>query len=200
MNKQEFLTQLRKGLAGLPKDDIEERLTFYSEMIEDRIEEGLSEEEAISEIGSVGEIAAQTIADTPLAKIAKERIRTKGRLKAWEIVLLVLGSPIWLSLGIAAAAVILALYVSLWSVIVSLWAVFGSLAVCAVGSVPMCVFLIAGSSVASGIVTLSAGIICAGLSILMFYACKETTRCILLLTKKFAIWLKNCFIGSVKLK
>lgn len=113
MNKQEFLAQLRKGLTGLPKDDIEERLTFYSEMIEDRIEEGLSEEEAISEIGSVGEIAAQTIADTPLAKIAKERIRTKGRLKAWEIVLLVLGSPIWLSLGIAAAAVILALYVSL---------------------------------------------------------------------------------------
>ena len=129
MNKQEFLAQLRKGLTGLPKDDIEERLTFYGEMIEDRIEEGLSEEEAISEIGSVGEIAAQTIADTPLAKIAKERIRTKGRLKAWEIVLLVLGSPIWLSLGIAAAAVILALYVSLWSVIVSLWAVFGSLAV-----------------------------------------------------------------------
>ena len=112
MNKQEFLAQLRKEITGLPKDDIDERLTFYSEMIEDRIEEGLSEEEAISEIGSVGEMAAQTIADTPLAKIAKERIRTKGRLKAWEIVLLVLGSPIWLSLGIAAAAVILALYVS----------------------------------------------------------------------------------------
>lgn len=198
MNKQEFLAQLRKELAGLPKDDIEERLTFYSEMIEDRIEEGLSDEEAISEIGSVGEIAAQTIADTPLAKIAKERIRTKRRLKAWEIVLLVLGSPIWLSLGIAAAAVILAFYVSLWSVIISLWAVFGSLAVCAVGSVPMCVFLVLGSG-ASGIVTLSAGIICAGLSILMFYACKETTRCILLLTKKFAVWLKNCFIKKEEL-
>lgn len=199
MNKQEFLAQLRKGLTGLPKDDIDERLTFYNEMIEDRIEEGLSEEEAISETGSVGEIAAQTIADTPLAKIAKERIRTKGRLKAWEIVLLVLGSPIWLSLGIAAAAVILALYVSLWSVIVSLWAVFGSLAVCAAGSVPMCFFLVAGGSGASGIVTLSAGIICAGLSILMFYACKETTGCILLLTKKFAVWLKNCFIKKEEL-
>ena len=37
MNKQEFLTQLRQGLSGLPQDDIEKRLTFYSEMIDDRI-------------------------------------------------------------------------------------------------------------------------------------------------------------------
>ena len=28
MNKQQFLAQLRKGLSGLPKNDIEERLTF----------------------------------------------------------------------------------------------------------------------------------------------------------------------------
>lgn len=47
MNKQEFLVKLRKGLSGLPKEDIEERLTFYSEMIDDRMEEGLSEEEAV---------------------------------------------------------------------------------------------------------------------------------------------------------
>ena len=48
MGKDAFLAQLRKGLAGLPQKDIEERLTFYSEMIDDRMEEGLSEEEVIS--------------------------------------------------------------------------------------------------------------------------------------------------------
>ena len=46
MSKQEFLEQLRRGRSGLPREDIEERLTFYSEMLEDRMEEGLSEEEA----------------------------------------------------------------------------------------------------------------------------------------------------------
>ena len=46
MSKQEFLEQLRRGLSGLPREDIEERLKFYSEMLEDRMEEGLSEEEA----------------------------------------------------------------------------------------------------------------------------------------------------------
>ena len=194
MNKREFLGTLRKGLHGLPQNDIEERLTFYGEMIDDRIEEGLSEEEAVSAVGDVNEIAAQAVAETPLAKIAKERIRPKRRLKAWEIVLIALGSPIWLSLAIAAASVIFAVYVSLWAVIVSLWAVFVSLAVCAVGSVPMCIFFIAGGSGAQGIVTLSSGLVCAGLSIFMFYGCKEVTKGILILTKKFAVWIKNCFI------
>ena len=97
MNKQEFLDGLRKGLSGLPQADIEERLTFYGEMLDDRIEEGLSEEEAVAAAGSVNEIVRQTVADIPLAKIAKERIKPKRRLKAWETVLLALGSPIWLS-------------------------------------------------------------------------------------------------------
>lgn len=136
MNKQDFLAQLRKGLSGLPQDDIEERLTFYKEMIEDRMEEGSSEEEAVSAIGSVEDIVRQSIADIPLAKIAKERIRPKRHLKVWEVILLTLGSPIWLSLSVAAAVVILSLYISLWAVMISLWAVFGSLAICAVASIP----------------------------------------------------------------
>ena len=59
MNKQEFLMRLSKGLSGLPKDDVEERLSFYSEMIDDRIEEGLSEDAAVSEIGDVDKIISQ---------------------------------------------------------------------------------------------------------------------------------------------
>ena len=108
MNKQEFLAELRRGLSGLPRDDIEERLSFYGEMLDDRMEEGLTEEEAVSAAGPVDEIVRQTVADIPLAKIAKERIRPKRRLRAWETVLLVLGSPVWLSLGIAAAAAVFA--------------------------------------------------------------------------------------------
>lgn len=194
MGKQEFLAQLRKGLSGLPQDDIEECLTFYSEMLEDRMEEGLSEEEAVSAAGSVNEIVAQVVADIPLAKIAKEKIRPKRHLKAWETVFLAIGSPIWLSLGIAAAAVILALYVSFWSVIVSLWAVFASLAVCAVASIPMCVVLFTVGRGAPGLGLLAAGIVCAGLSIFMFFGCRETTKGILILTKKITITIKNCFI------
>jgi uncharacterized membrane protein len=194
MSKQDFLVQLRKGLSGLPQDDIEERLTFYSEMIEDRVEDGLSEEEAVLAIGSIDEIVAQAVAETPLVKIAKERIKSKRRLSAGEIVLLTLGSPIWLSLVIAAFAVILSLYISLWAVIISLWAAFTSVVGCAIGGVVAgTTFTFVGHTL-SGIATIGAGILCAGLAIFMFYGCKAATKGILILTKKMAIWIKSCFI------
>ena len=194
MNKQEFLARLRKGLSGLPQKDIEERLTFYREMMEDRMEEGLSEEEAVSAAGPVETIVAQIVADIPLTKIAREKIRPKRHLKIWEIILLILGSPIWLSLGIAAAAVILALYLSLWAVIVSLWAVFASVAACAVGSVPVCVAFITGNNGASGIAMLAAGLVCAGLSVFLFCGDRAATKGILTLTGKIATGIKNRLI------
>lgn len=194
MNKQEFLAQLRKGLSGLPQEDIEERLTFYSEMIEDRKEEGLSEEDAVSAAGSVHEIVNQIVADIPITKIVKERTRPKRRLSAGEILLLALGSPIWFPLGIAAFAVILSLYVSLWAVIISLWAVFVSLAACSICGVLSCVIFAAGGNSASGIAMLAAGIVCTGVAVFMFYGCKAATTGTLLLTKKMAIWTKNRLI------
>ena len=116
MRKQEFLSQLQKGLIGLPQEDIEEQLVFYSEMIEDRIEEGLPEEEAVAAIGPVEEVVSQIVAETPFSKLVKERIKPKRALRAWEIVLLVLGSPLWLSLLIGAFAVLLGVYISVFSV------------------------------------------------------------------------------------
>ena len=35
MKKTEFLLQLHDKLSGLPQDDVEERLAFYKEMIDD---------------------------------------------------------------------------------------------------------------------------------------------------------------------
>ena len=194
MNKQEFLDKLRKGLSGLPQDDVEERLTFYSEMLDDSIEEGLSEEEAVFAIGDVDEIVRQVLAEIPFAKIVKERITPKRHLKAWEIVLLVIGSPIWVSLAIAGVAVFLALYIVLWSLIISLWVIFGALAVCGVLSVPGCVIFSISVHFISGMVLLGVGLVCAGFSIFMFFGCREATKCILRLTKKVAAWIKKCFI------
>jgi len=196
MKRLEFILPLHDKLSCLPQEELEERLAFYNEMIDDRMEEGLSEEEAVAEIGTVHEIAAQIIEDIPFAKIAKERIKSERRLKVGEIVLLVLGSPIWLSLGIAAFAVILSLYISLWAVIISLWAVFVSFAGCSLGGVLVCVIFTAGGSVASGVAMLAAGFICAGLTIFMFFGCKAATHGTLILTKKTAIWIKNCFRGK----
>ncbi len=194
MNKQEFLDKLRAQLPILPKQEVEERLNFYSEMIDDRTEEGLTEEEAVSEIGSVDEIAAQITSDIPLTKTKKEKAKPKRRLKVWEIVLLALGSPIWLSLAIAAFAVILSLYAVLWAVIISVWAVFASLAAFAVGGVATSVIFICQGYALTGVAMIGVGVFCAGLAIFMFFGCKAATKGTLLLTKKIAFSIKNSFV------
>lgn len=194
MDKRQFLTQLRKALAGLPQSDIEERLSFYSEMIDDRMEEGLSEQEAVAAVGSVEEIISQTIGDIPLAKLTKERVKSNRQRKIWEIILLVLGSPIWLSLGIAAVAVTFSLYISFWSVIISLWAVFASLTGCFIGGLAAGIVITCTGNALAGMAVLAAGLICAGFSIFAFYGCSAVTRGFILLTRKTAGWIKNCFV------
>lgn len=52
MTKEQFLRAVRERLTGLPQSDIDRSLDFYSEMIDDRIDEGLSEEEAVAAMGS----------------------------------------------------------------------------------------------------------------------------------------------------
>lgn len=197
MNKQEFLAELRKGLHGLPQNDIEERLTFYNEMIDDRMEEGLTEDAAVSEVGTVNEVISQIVTETPLSKIVKEKVRPKRTLRVWEIVLLALGSPIWLSLLIAAFAVIFAVYVTAWSVIVALWASELALAVSSIGSILSAVIFAFQVNGIVAIAVLGAGIAFAGLSIFLFFGCKETTKGILFLTKKMILGIKSLFIGKL---
>lgn len=187
MTKLEFLSVLREALAGLPQSDVDERISFYTEMIDDRMEEGLSEQEAIAAIGSMDEIVAQIIADTPITKLVKQKIKPKHRLSAWEIVLLALGS----SLLIAAFAVVFSLYVSLWAVVVSFWSVFASLFGSGLGGFAGGTVLLCTGNAPSGLALMAAALVCVGLSIFAFFGCKAATTGTVALTKKMALAVKK---------
>ena len=195
MRKQEFLDELRRGMSGLPREDMEERLTFYSEMIDDRMEEGLTEEEAVSGIGTVNEVISQIAAEIPLSRLVKESVRPKRTLRVWEIIFLVLGSPLWLPLSFAALAVFLAIYVVIWSVVISLWAVEASLVGSAIGGAVSAVISGFRGGGPAATALLGAGLFCAGASIFLFFGCKETTKGIFLLTKKLFLGIKSMFLG-----
>ena len=183
MTKQEFIEKLSAGLQGLPQEELQERITFYSEMIDDRIEDGLPEEEAVNEIGNVDDIISQIIAETPITKLVKEKIKPKRRLTALEIVLLVVGSPIWLALMIVFLAVVLVICLVLWILILCLWAVYGGIIACCLGAIAGgIIFLFEGDTV-SGLVMLAAGLVCIGLAILLFFIIKLITKGIVRLIK-----------------
>lgn len=194
MSKQEFLAKLRNGLTGIPHNDIEEWITFYSEMIDDRMEDGLTEEGAVAELGSAEGIIAQIMSEISLAKLVREKVKPNRALRVWEIVLLVLGSPIWLALGIALFAVMIAVYAVIWSLIISLWAVELSIAVGSAASlVSFAVFAVQGN-ISSAAAMLGAGFVCAGLAIFGCFGCTGSVRAIRALTKRIFVWIKSCFI------
>ena len=190
MTKLQFLLSLHKKLSAYPKNEVEERLRFYSEMIEDRMEEGLSEEESVAAVGSVDEISAQVALDLLPAKKEKQNRQTK----AWQIVFLALGSPVWFSLLIAVFAVILCLYISAWAVLLSLWAVFVSLIACVFGGIVLGIGLALGGKTLPGVALIAAGILCVGLAIFLFIGCKAATTGMLVLTKRLTLWFKKRFL------
>ena len=122
MSKREFLLKLRKRLYGLTKDEIRERLDFYEEIIDDRIEEGLSEEEAVLAVGPIDAIAEQILSESSGDKKFKAEKGNARKLRTWEIVLLALGSPIWVSILISIFAVIISVYAVIWSLVIVIWA------------------------------------------------------------------------------
>ena len=195
MRKKEFLSRLRRGLAALPQAELEERIRFYSEMIDDRTEEGMSEEEAVGSIGELSEIIAQTLADEQPALPIRQTEHRQKRRRSWiPALLLLLGSPLWLSLLIAFFAVVLSLYVSLWAAVVSLWAVWFSVALCAPAGLLAGVGFICFGRISSGLALISASLICAGIVIFLFFAGKGITKISLWLCKRmYSILKKNFF-------
>lgn len=185
MRKKEFLSALRRKLKGLPKREIEERISFYGEMIDDRVEEGFSEDEAVAKMGNIDKISRQIIKEVRSPKSKRKR-------KSWEIALLWIGSPLWISLGAAAVAVAISLYASLWAIVISLWAVFVALVVSAIGGAVISLpFAISGNT-ATAIAILGAALVCGGVAILGFYGCKAATKGAWWLTKK-SFGIKKCF-------
>ena len=59
MNKQTFLEALNEKTASLPEQDRARLLEYFAEMIDDRIEDGLSEEEAVAAMGDPADIARE---------------------------------------------------------------------------------------------------------------------------------------------
>ena len=185
MRKKEFLSALRRKLKGLPKREIEERISFYGEMIDDRVEEGFSEKEAVAKMGNIDKISRQILKESHVS-------RSKRKRKPWEIALFWIGSPLWISLGAAAFAVTISLYAALWAIVVSLWAVFVALVASGIGGAVISLpFAISGNT-ATGIAILGAALVCGGVAILGFYGCRAATKGAWWLTRK-SFGIKKCF-------
>lgn len=194
MNKQDFISSLKQKLALLPQNELDERINFYSEIIDDYIEDGISEEDAVSKLGSIDEVVNEILKDTSIIKLAKHKFKPKRKLESWVIVLIILGFPIWFTLLVSFLSIIFSLYVSFWSIVVSLWAVFGTLIGCGIGGVISGIILLFTPGHASGLLLVSAGLICLGLSIFCYYGVYYLTKILLKFGKSIILSIKKLFV------
>ena len=196
MTKNEFLTELRSKLNGLPKDDLDNRINFYEEMINDRMDDGKSEEEAVADIGTVDEVVKQIASETPLLKLVKEKTKPKRSLRAWEIVLLILGFPLWFPLLLTAIILCLVAYSLIWVFVVVAYSV--ELALAASSLAGIVVFFISLVTGQPNIISLGCAIMAAGGAILLYFGCVGITKATIKLSRAIILAIKTAFIRKGK--
>jgi len=194
MNKQEYLESIRSRISAMPADDVNRFMDYYSEMIDDRVEDGLSEEEAVADMGSPDAAVEQILEDMPLTKLVKEKIKPKHELKAWEVVLIVLGSPVWIPLLITAAVLLITLWIVAFALLISFYAVVLSFVVAGIGGLICAIPLFIANSPYTAVLMLGVALIGIGIAILFVVSVKPVTVGIFKVCKASVNGIKRMFV------
>lgn len=174
MNRADYMKCLEHGLRRLPKEDYDRAIGYFEEYFEDAGTE--NEKQAIEDLGEPNMAADQIIRDFAVENAAKPTKNfRKGFSAVWVGILAIFAAPIALPLAFAAAL----LGLSLVLVVVSLiFAAFCTALAFSASSVPTVLvgiwFLF--SAPASGIATIGAGLIGAGLGIWSVIGCIKLCR------------------------
>ncbi|HHU56490.1 MAG TPA: DUF1700 domain-containing protein [Acholeplasmataceae bacterium] len=97
MNKQKFLNEIKANLKDFKKDEVKRIIEYYDEMINDKIEMGICEEDAIRSLGDVNDITTEI-----KTNLLGERSNNKATnsLKNFLLILGICTSPVLLPIGI----------------------------------------------------------------------------------------------------
>ena len=107
MKKLEFINELGAQLHSMPAEEVRPLLDYYMEIVADRMEDGMTEEEAFASLGPIPELAEKILAEQPQTEQEPEPIptpaplpepvpQTKRRWSGSSIVLAIVLSPLWL--------------------------------------------------------------------------------------------------------
>ena len=193
MSKADFLRLLERALTQLSEEERQKNLEYYSELLDDMMEEGMTEAEATAKLGSPNQIAQSILQEMPLGKLVSTRMKPKSGWTPLAIVLAVVGSPVWVPLLLAGVAVMLAVFVSIWALGFAVVAVVLALAV-AVVAAPIIAIRAAVLTLPLGLMLLGAGLVLLGLCVLGGMMAVELCKLLWQLTVWLAHKIKGLFI------
>ncbi len=195
MKKDEFLSELKSRLNGLPKEDIDERVSFFEEAIDDRMADGLSEEEAINDLGGIDEVVKQIASETKMSSLVKERIKPK-KVSPLIIVLLVLGFPLWFPLLVTAFALVLVALVLIFVLVIVTYSI--EIALLSGGCVSVAASFAALGDGNFNIGYIGISLLSFGLALMFLFVCYFSTLATFKLYKNIILGIKRSLIGGKK--
>ena len=193
MTKADFLQLLERALSQLSEEERRANLEYYSELLDDMLEEGMTEAEATAKLGSPAAIAESILQEMPLSKLVSTRMKPKSGWTPLAIILAVVGSPVWVPLLLAGVAVVAALFVSIWALAAVAVVVVLALAL-AVIAVPVLTVRTAVLTLPLGLLLLGGGLVLLGLCVLGGLMAVELCKLLAQLTVLLARKIKGLFI------
>ena len=124
MNKTQFCALLGNKLKlYLSPKEIYKTLNFFEEMIDDRIDEGLSEEEAVSQLGDINIIVDQILDEH---NIGKKQTKLVWRFIPRELgfINIVLLFPAWIIIFSLVASLFIVILSIIFSIVLTIIAIF----------------------------------------------------------------------------
>lgn len=167
MTKREFFDALTARMKSLPKEEQNRVIRYYNEVLEDYMEDGMSEEEAVAQLEDVDVIAKRILLDYAVethskppveAKPAYNAVKYEKQNKALILVLALITIPIW-------GSVLISLLSAVFSIAVSLFCIPVSLGASAIGCIIMTPVLIFTGQVGKGFLVFGAALICTALTL-----------------------------------
>ena len=170
MNKKQFCTFLENELRlYLSSKEVYKTLNFFKEIIDDRVDEGLSEEEAVSQLGNIDDIVGQILDEHNIKKRQKKlvwRFIPQKTPSAANIIIAILLFPIWITIFSLVASFFLVFISLIFSLVVSVIAFF-------VGGIALILkapfYLIYEKNIAYCLDTLGFGFIITGIGLIGIY-------------------------------
>ncbi len=166
MTRQQFLEGLRQELRGVPKQELEQTINYYSEIIADRIEEGMTEEQAVAKMEPMHVIAKRVAADF------KGGTAPRAKMTGLMIALIILGFPLWFPLLVTFVALLVVALTLVWVMVLVMWAV--CLGLFSGGLAAIITLLTGGFHFGLPVIgQIGLGMAAIGLSIFLFYGAKS---------------------------
>lgn len=173
MTRELFLEQLQIALTDAKIEHVDSLVEYYNEMICDRIEDGMEEQDAIAALGSIDEIIKEMILEKPIGTLVKDTVtkshhtaKESGKNTLW-MVFIILGSPLWIPLLLTLLIILGVIYMIPWIMIMTFFIILASFGISALAGIISFVNCLISMDIGTALVSLGVALILGSLSVFL---------------------------------